>query len=228
MSYDANAPRKPFVARGSRIGRCLGCLLPQTSCICSEKPKVASRAVFWLLTHHDEIYKPTNTGRLIVDAIQDSRVFEWSRTEPPTAFLEVLNDPCYAPCIVFPEGEGYENRMIKADQLVDKIPAFIILDGTWRQARRMFRLSRYLDHLPVIQPMSFSTSQYDLRQSAEPHHLCTAEVGVSMLKDIGQALGAEALDAYFQLFNAEYISSRRSLNTTHISDIARQRLAALK
>ncbi|MDI8992988.1 DTW domain-containing protein, partial [Salmonella enterica subsp. enterica serovar Anatum] len=31
-----------------------------------------------------------------------------------------------------------------------KPPLFIMLDGTWPEARKMFRKSPYLDHLPVI------------------------------------------------------------------------------
>ena len=230
MAYDSNAPRKPFIARGSRINRCLSCLLPKKRCICCEKPLVESKAVFWLLTHHDELYKPTNTGRLIVDAIKGSRVFEWSRTEPEQCFIDALQNPDYYPCIVFPSGEGYENRMISANTITaqNKTPAFIILDGTWRQARRMFRLSRYLDHLPVIQAESAFKSGYHLRQAAEEHHLCTAEVGVSMLQDINDTLGAEALGAYFQLFNAEYLQARRSVDTSDESLLARERLAAFK
>lgn len=164
MAHDSEAARKPFTARGSKIARCHGCFLPIQSCLCSDKPNVKARAVFWLLTHNDEGYKPTNTGRLIVDSIQDSRVFKWSRTDPDTDFIKAISNQAYAPCIVFPSGESYHQRMINSASLAgQKIPAFIILDGTWRQARRMFRLSRYLDHLPVIEPRAGAVSRYQLR-----------------------------------------------------------------
>ena len=35
--------------------------------------------------------------------------------------------------------------MVEYEPKAGKRPVFIILDGTWRQARRMFRHSRYLD-----------------------------------------------------------------------------------
>lgn len=228
MAFDINAPRKPFVTRGSNIGRCKGCFLPLLSCLCSDKPKVKASAVFWLLTHNDEVYKPTNTGRLIVDAIDGARVFKWSRTEPDPAFIDALADEQYQPCIVFPSGESYQQRMIVSENLSEKTPAFIILDGTWRQARRMFRLSRYLDDLPVMQPNTTAISRYHLRQSAEEHHLCTAEVAAQMLREVSDHHSADVLDAYFDLFNAEYYATRRSVDMSGASAAARYRLAQLQ
>lgn len=228
MAYDSQAPRKPFIARGSKIRRCSGCYLPATSCVCSDKPNIKASAVFWLLTHNDECYKPTNTGRLIVDTIQGSKVFKWSRTDPDPGFMRALADQAYAPCIVFPSGDSYQERMVGSVSLVGKIPAFIILDGTWRQARRMFRLSRYLDHLPVIEPTSGIVSRYQLRQSAENHHLCTAEVGAAILREVQDHSSADVLDAYFDLFNAEYYASRRGVDMGVESSQARMRLSELK
>ncbi|SIT11937.1 tRNA-uridine aminocarboxypropyltransferase [Neptunomonas antarctica] len=228
MAFDPNAPRKPFNARGSKVDRCDECFLPLLSCICSDKPMVKAKAVFWLLTHHDEIYKPTNTGRLIVDSIAESKVFRWSRTEPDPAFLKVLSDDTYAPCIVFPSGDDYQHRMLSSTALSDKIPAFIILDGTWRQARRMFRLSRYLDDIPVMEPRTEAVSRYHLRQSAEEHYLCTAEVGVAMLREVNDLHSADVLDAYFDLFNAQYYASRRSVDMSKVSQQARARLLKLQ
>lgn len=228
MAYDSHAQRKPFVARGSKIGRCAGCFLPTPSCLCSDKPSVQAAAVFWLLTHNDEYYKPTNTGRLIVDSIQGSRVFKWSRTEPDPDFMNALSDPAYVPCIVFPSGSSYQERMVEGSSFAGKTPAFIILDGTWRQARRMFRLSRYLDHLPVIEPGSGAVSRYQLRQSAQEHHLCTAEVGAAILREVQDHSSADVLDAYFDLFNAEYYASRRCVDMSSVSSQARARLMKLK
>jgi DTW domain-containing protein YfiP len=78
-------------------------LLPAQRCLCTDKPGVAAKAVFWLLTHHDEFYKPSNTGRLIVDAIHGSKTFEWSRTEPDPDFIALLSDARYRPYLVFPK-----------------------------------------------------------------------------------------------------------------------------
>lgn len=209
-----NPPRKPFVARGSGVLRCDGCRLPQEVCICDWRVKVPARCHFWLLTHRYELYKPTNTGRLILDSIEHTRMFEWSRTEPCAELLAALEDERYSPCLVFPAGEDYQSRMIEdvnqdPRMPADRIPVFIILDGTWRQARRMFRHSRYLQHLPVIEPQTDRLSRYQLRRSTIDHHLCTAEVAVALLEQVGDQAAADHLEAYFERFNRSYIATRR-------------------
>lgn len=204
-----NPPRKPYVARGSHIERCDGCRLPVEACICEWRTVVQARCEFWLLMHRYERYKPTNTGQLILDTISHSRVFEWSRTEPEQALLDALEDSRYFPCLVFPSGEDYRHRMVSRLPEDGRIPAFIILDGTWRQARRMFRHSRYLHHLPVIEPQTDRLSRYQLRRSTIREHLCTAEVAVALLEQIGDQKAASHLEGYFERFNAGYIASRR-------------------
>lgn len=227
--FDPNAPRKPFVARGSRIERCADCFVSSDLCLCDAKPNMSAQAAFWLMTHHNEVYKPTNTGRLVLDAIADSQLLTWSRTEPDPHFLALLQNTAYQPCIVFPAGEGYEDRMVSAQQLAasGKKPALILLDGTWRQARRMFRLSRYLDELPVIEPLPGRESRYDLRQAVASHHLSTAEVAAAVLEDLGDRDSAAALNAYFDLFNAAYYASRRQLDLSEKMAAARTKLAEL-
>jgi DTW domain-containing protein YfiP len=201
-------PPKPFVARGSRVLRCRSCLLAAHVCICDFKMSYQSEAQFFLLMHHNEGFKPTNTGRLIEDCIADTKRFEWSRTEPSDELLRAITDPQLDPYIVFPEGEGYEGRMVKYEPKKGKRPVFIVLDGTWRQARRMFRLSRYLDHLPVIEPEVVASSNYHLRKAAVDGQLCTAEVAALMLQQINDTKGAEILSAYFSIFNDHYKASR--------------------
>jgi len=204
-----NPPRKPYVARGSNVERCEGCRLPVEACICEWRHTLPARCEFWLLMHRYERYKPTNTGQLILDTISHTRLFEWSRTEPEQALLDALEDSRYFPCLVFPSGEDYQHRMVSRLPDDGRMPAFIILDGTWRQARRMFRHSRYLQHLPVIEPQTDRLSRYRLRRSTVPEHLCTAEVAVALLEQIGDRQAAAHLEGYFERFNEGYISARR-------------------
>ncbi|SMR73528.1 conserved hypothetical protein [Marinobacterium sediminicola] len=189
--------------------RCDDCRLPQEVCICEWRYTVPAKCQFWLLTHRYELYKPTNTGRLIVDSIAQTRMFEWSRTEPTADLLAALEDQRYAPCLVFPAGEDYQHRMVDEVGGDGRIPVFIILDGTWRQARRMFRHSPYLQHLPVIEPQTERLSRYKLRRSTIDHHLCTAEVAVALLEQVGDQAAADHLEEYFERFNSSYIATRR-------------------
>lgn len=192
--------------------------MPAKGCICEFRVNIQAQARFWLLTHRKELYKPTNTGRLIVDTIRDSEVFSWSRTEPDVQFLDQLTDPGFDPYIVFPEGEGYQERMVEFEHKPGRKPVFIILDGTWRQARRIFRQSECLQNIPVIQPQTDRKTRYSLRKPNEEHHLCTAEVAAVMLAQMGDQVSADVLDAYFDVFNAHYYASRRSWSVENVDD----------
>ncbi|MFB9886904.1 tRNA-uridine aminocarboxypropyltransferase [Balneatrix alpica] len=200
--------RKPFNARGSRIERCQGCGLPDSTCICDYQVQAQAEVEFWLILHKKEQYKPTNTGRLIKDVLPNSRLFEWHRTEPPASLLALLQDSRYQPWLVFPADEERDQQRLQpfARQL-GKTPVFILLDGTWRQARRMFRLSPWLQQLPLISFQPQAGSGYGLRKALEENHLCTAEVGIELLR-LAQEPAAEVLQNYFQVFNVHYVAGR--------------------
>ena len=215
---------KPFIARGSRVERCQNCLLTPRTCICDYRVSYEAKAQFYLLMHYKEAYKPTNTGRLIEDCLSDTQRFTWSRTEPDSSLISALQAPDIDPYIVFPEGPGYEERMVDYQPKPGKRPVFILLDGTWRQARRMFRHSEYLQDLPVIQPQITRPSEYRLRKAAVEGQLCTAEVAAEMLYSADDRKGGDLLSAYFSIFNQHYRASRlsRPLEGSEEKDLIRR------
>ncbi|OHV07766.1 tRNA-uridine aminocarboxypropyltransferase [Kushneria phosphatilytica] len=212
---DANAPegppRRPFTARGSFVERCDECRLPALNCLCPYRVEVASEARFWLITHRLEHYKPTNTGRLIGDCLTHTETFTWSRTEPDPGLLERLNDPRFQPFLIYPDDQtDYAERVVSSfeEHRDTRIPVFVMLDGTWRQARKMFRQSPYLQQLPIVSLRSERVTRYHLRKPASPHHLCTAEVAAELLQLNHEPEAAAVLDDYFEAFNDCYAASR--------------------
>ncbi|RKR06928.1 hypothetical protein C7446_0928 [Kushneria sinocarnis] len=205
-------PRRPFTARGSFVVRCDECRLPALNCLCPYRVAVVSHARFWLITHRLEHYKPTNTGRLIGDCLTHTETFTWSRTEPDPRLLERLADPRFQPFLVYPDDQSdYAERVVTA--LEDhrdegRIPVFVLLDGTWRQARKMFRQSPYLQQLPIVALRSDRVTRYHLRKPSSPHHLCTAEVAAELLRLNHEPGPAAVLDDYFEAFNDCYAASR--------------------
>ena len=207
-------PRREFKARGSFVTRCEGCNLPVLNCLCPYKVKAESVAQVWLLTHPLEHFKPTNTGRLIGDVITTTQVFTWYRTAPDAQLVALLKDPRYAPFVIFPDDQpDYADRVVGIDAVhaakaQARIPVFIILDGTWRQARRMFRKSPYLDGLPVLPLKTERETRYRLRKPASKAHLCTAEVAIELLRQGCDIAAADVLDDSVEVFNDSYAASR--------------------
>lgn len=202
---------RPFKARGARVQRCPGCQLAHWACICAQRSTLECGVSFCLLMHAYEPLKPTNTGRLIADCLPDTRAFVWARTEVDPALLAVLADPRYQPYVVFPGEYALPEQPVcrSINPEGGRRPLLIILDATWTQARKMFRKSPYLASLPVLSLHTERLSRYRLRRSSRDDHLCTVEVAAACLELAGEALVAQQLDDYFELFSQGYMASCR-------------------
>lgn len=204
--------KREFKARGSKVIRCQSCLLPVRACICEDKPKAFAGSAFCFIMYRGEVYKPSNTGRLVADIMQDNYAFRWDRTEPDPQLLALLQDPKYRPIVIFPHQYAEAPRCIHSpseldDGDTDKQNLFIMLDGTWREAKKMFR-SSYLQALPVLGLSPEVKPHYQLRESVHPFQLCTVEVARLVLDLNGEAEAASALGAYFDLFKRHYIAGK--------------------
>lgn len=203
----AEATRE-FRARGASVLRCDDCQLAQQACICAYRPRLESRSEVVLLMHRNEVFKPTNTGRLIADVLPaQTHVFCWHRTTPDTALLAMLADPARRCCVVYPDDEGVVIDPQTLGQ-PDRITTFILLDGTWKQGRRMLTLSRWLDAVPRLALPETLLRGYAVRKSRLSHQLSTAEAGALCLQLAGDAEQAETLLDYFALFNQHYLATR--------------------
>lgn len=198
---------RPFLARGNRIRRCQRCLLPLKQCLCDTIVAADAQSRFCLVMFDTEPMKPSNTGRLIADILPDTVAFQWSRTEPPQALLDLVNNLDYQPVVVFPASYAAGREVISAP-VTGKPPLFIMLDGTWTEARKMFRKSPYLDALPVISVDLSRVSAYHLREAHAEDQYCTAEVAIALLDLAGDTPAAGALADHFSRFRTRYLAGK--------------------
>ncbi|QHM72171.1 tRNA-uridine aminocarboxypropyltransferase [Mixta intestinalis] len=200
---------RPFLARGNRVRRCQGCLLPQKLCLCAEIVPQHARSRFCLVMFDTEPMKPSNTGRLIADVLPDTLAFGWSRTEPDPALLAAVANDDYQPMVVFPESYADGDRpVLNAPPIQGKPPLFIMLDGTWTEARKMFRKSPWLDALPVMSLRVTTPSAYTLREAHGPGQHCTAEIAAELLRQAGDTAAGQTLSDHFTLFRQRYLAGK--------------------
>ena len=204
---------KPFMARGGIKGeRCAGCRLVPSHCMCELRPQVATQAGVCLLMADIEPLKPSNTGWLIADVVQDTFAFSWARTEVDPDLLVLLRDPQWQPYVVFP-GDFVETERVvhRVQTSVAKKPLFIVLDATGPEARKMCRKSPYLDALPVLSLQPEQISQYRLRRSRRDDHFCTSEVAALCLDLAGETHAAHTLEAYLSVYTHHYLQAKHQL-----------------
>jgi len=200
---------RPFLARGNRIRRCQRCLLPLKQCLCATLAPVAARSAFCLVMFDTEPMKPSNTGRLIADILPTTTAFQWSRTAPPQALLDLVASGDYQPVVVFPASYADPGRsVLTTPPLTGKPPLFIMLDGTWTEARKMFRKSPWLDGFPVMSVDLSRVSAYRLREAHAEGQYCTAEVAIALLDLAGDTAAARGLSDHFSLFRERYLAGK--------------------
>ena len=171
-----------------------------------------------------EVHKPTNTGWLVADLVEDTMAFSWTRMAVDPALPKLLADPQWQPYVVFP-GEFVTPERVVTQLLPahygeelqqpgtsqdgqSKRPLFILLDATWQEARRIFKRSEYLKPIPVLSFTPEQLSRYRLRDSGRGDHLCTAEVAALCLELADENLAAQTLTAYLDLFSDHYMRAK--------------------
>lgn len=232
-----------YKARGQRVDRCDLCRLAKAYCICAITPpksSVTTKAGFLLLMYDTEVLKPSNTGKLIADLIPDTFAFLWSRTTKNDELLALLNDKKWQPFVVFPQEYAGESRQVHTQKVLcedGKRPLFVMLDGSWREAKKMFRKSPYLDKYPIVSfdPKQFlnpntlineinlspvgEDSRYTVRKTLLEHQFSTAEVAARVLEMSGEKSNGHLLDLWFDVFNYQYQKSVCQRNKGNVDAI---------
>jgi DTW domain-containing protein len=199
---------KPFKARGADVARCPQCRINQQFCMCPLRPEpLDTQAGFLLLYYDDEVLKPSNTGKLIADLCLDTYAYLWQRTGVEPSVIELLNDPNWYPIVVFPDEYADKGRgQVTSGQHIPEghRPLFVMLDGSWREAKKMFRKSPYLDRFPVFSMTPEQTSVYQVRKAAREYQLATAEVASGALAMLGETQQADIMHCWFEVFSYQY------------------------
>ncbi len=181
-------------------GRCPRCALKLPVCACSFLAPLGVRTRFVVLRHVREADKSSNTARWAALLLPGCELRTWG-ARPDVALLRDVGQP--GDWLLFP-GQGPS-----ASPPLSPVPPvrLVVLDGTWRQARRMLRALPALQTLPRLS-VAPRPRRFGLRAAPSPSHLSTLEAmssAVALLE--GEAL-AEALDACHLELVARALSAR--------------------
>ena len=160
---------------------CHGCGFTH-QCVCHLIPTVESQTDLVLLTHENELSRDTNTGKLLEQSIQQCQSFVWQRKTPPEELIALLEDKALQPFLLFPSGNSIECQQAVSSVAGNRKPLFIILDGTWQEAKKMLNKSAWLNTIPQVHLDITTESSYTLRRNQDSGHLWTCEGGTELLK----------------------------------------------
>ena len=180
---------------------CSKCGLPIINCICNIVPIIETNAKIWILSTEREFSRPSNTARLLkLINPESTELILWERTNAPEKLIEYINSEKYEIYILFPtENDALSVRKFEYKSS-EKTLAFIILDGTWKEAWKILRKSDYLKKLPRISLTPIHKSEYTLRRGASEGELCTIEAAIEVLKLNHELENARLIKNVFHLF----------------------------
>lgn len=183
-------------------------------CICDQIPVLTSNILVSLLTHENEYHRQTNTGKWLVEAMPNCQRYQWQRNQPNSALVSRLNQTNHRSLLLYPSPDSVPLEQVLTSTREQSTAHFILLDGTWQEAKKMERKSPWLDG---IQRVSFSPSQpsnYRLRRHQQPNHLCTLEVVAELLKYVKEEDNSQQLNNFFQLMMNCYLADKSGHSLT--------------
>jgi DTW domain-containing protein len=146
-----------------------------------------------LLTHEREFGKRSNTGQLVMDVLGDAaEQIRWDRSNPPARLVEEIAAGRAA--LIYP---GASDEPVGD---LSRIEQFIIIDGTWHEARKIYQRSPYLREARRFSLKAAGKSVYNLRKNQKQSGLCTAECVIEVLRTTGNRAAAEYLQERFLAF----------------------------
>jgi DTW domain-containing protein len=181
-------------------GRCARCALHRAECACQLLPTLGVRTRFVVLRHAKEAPKSSNTARWAALLLPNCELLPWeARTD--AARLGAIGAP--GDWLLFPAEVPRA-----APGLPGPPPSrLVVLDGTWRQVRRMLRALPALQRIPRFS-VGPRPGRVGLRAAPSPSHLSTLEAISSAIAALeGEAL-AEALDGWHRELVARALRAR--------------------
>ena len=167
-------PHRPgAVAAPAREPRaeCLRCGRPKVVCWCAHVREIRTRTRVVILQHPRERHKPIGTARMAHLSLVDSELHVGLDFDRDPRVARALQDPAAPAALLYP-GPG----AVPLETLATDGPrTLVLIDGTWAQARTLFRLTRAVHRIPCVRLDPPRPSEYRIRPQSQPDHVSTIE-----------------------------------------------------
>jgi DTW domain-containing protein len=190
---------RSFTNKG-QPGRCQRCWILDAFCICGVAPSVTTLTEVLVVRHERESWKSTGTARIAALAMPRLRLLEFTENSEP-AKSELPKEVGPGTHLLFPSDEAapWDGSVVKK---------LVVIDGTWRQVRRMYAKLPALHAVPKLALPDPVAKVLRLRESK-------FEAGRSTLEAIAEAIAL--------LEGAEVAAPLHALHATYVERVFRAR-----
>lgn len=190
---------KPRQSRRTSLVRCERCRQTPSVCICAEVPTLHNRTRVLILRHHYEAPRPSNTARIAALALANVEVVEWVPRTPPDVDALLMNArPAW---VLYPAGGNVDLSRERPNTLV-------VLDATWKQARKMLHHHPPLLRLPRWELPGPAPAAARLRRSQDPGARSTLEAIADALTLLDGPEVGDALHRLHEVLVARVLRAR--------------------
>ena len=185
---------------------CYRCDKPRMACLCDRIPRVKNRTPIVIVQHRRESRHALGTVRIADLGLAERKILVVPADAKSGSAL-----PAWLPAnagLLYP---GSEARDLAALSPEERPEALVVIDGTWHQARALFRDHAWLRELPRYRLSPSEPSRYRLRREPAPHCVSTIEAIVQALGVMEpELLGTEGLIAAFDGLIDDQIHNAKS------------------
>lgn len=160
---------------------CLRCSSPVSRCVCTfTKTNLSASAPLLILRHKDEKKHYLNTAKILELSLTNAKIFDGEifTKEIFNFFPEVTNW-----ILLFPTEDAQTSKDLKEKNIDLKNQGILLIDGTWKKAKKIYYLNSFLHHLPKVKLAQIYPSQYELRKCGKENFLSTIEAYAYFLKE---------------------------------------------
>lgn len=175
-------------------GRCSRCVMRTELCLCADLPRLETRTELLVLRHVKEAFRTTNTARFAELAMPRCTVLPWAGRNEPIPSLD-------GAWLLYPEEAPSTPTGPPPTKLV-------VLDGSWRQARRIFLHVPALHRLPRLSLPPPAIPAPRLRESPGPQAMSTLEAIARAMELLEGPEAGAALDRVHALATERILASR--------------------
>jgi DTW domain-containing protein YfiP len=177
--------------------RCRNCVLLKDFCVCRtlDSLRIDNPAyTVAVLMHQKEMYRSSNTVKAIEKVI-GADVFVDGLANDNERFNSLIADRKEHTIVLFPSEDSMEWGTYKttlASSVKSTRTLIVVVDGTWRQARRL----NYLipADIPRVKITPTTLSKFLCRRQAREDRVCTIEALALLFEDIGEPEISSRLD----------------------------------
>lgn len=155
--------------------RCYECFRPKDRCFCDAVPTIDNQTHVLILQHARERSHAFNTARIVQKSLVNSQLVHGHVSELASAELPIRPGAG----LLYPDASAKLLSDLPADERPSQLVA---LDGTWRQAKAMFRDIPALHALPRYKLMPETPGRYRIRRELNETTLSTLEAIVGALR----------------------------------------------